>query len=48
MLRGSFGWREAAVEAAIPDDAAGVVFGLTLGGRGAAYVAGPRLEIIDR
>jgi hypothetical protein len=47
-LHGTFGWREVAVTASIPGDAAGVAYGVVMAGRGAVHIAEPRLEIVGR
>ncbi len=47
-LHGTFGWREVAVTASIPGDAAGVAYGVVMAGRGAVHIAELRLEIVGR
>jgi hypothetical protein len=46
MLRGTFDWRELAVEAAIPEEAVGVACGITIAGRGTVRIADPRIEVV--
>ena len=47
-VHGTFGWREVAVTASIPAEAAGVAYGVAMAGRGAVHIAEPRLEIVGR